>query len=259
MFLYKIYNDINDKIYIGITHDVKSRWLSHIRCKKKYPLYEDMRKYGVNNFHIEILEEIQNREEAKEKEIEYIKKYKTLYYQFGYNLSTGGENNACEDNPRSRLKEEDVLYIRNIYSKRITTPKKLWRNEFSEKISWSAFQKIWEGTTWKEISMDVYTEENISFYKKQKALPGQDNANSILTNEQVLKMRMYYSEHTLEETYLIFGKDFKSIDSFRACLNYSYRNIPRYNKSEKIWTLNNKEIEIKDYLKPVSTISESGE
>ena len=37
MYIYKIYNDINDKLYIGITHDLNSRWLSHLRCKKKYP------------------------------------------------------------------------------------------------------------------------------------------------------------------------------------------------------------------------------
>lgn len=259
MYIYKIYNDINDKLYIGITHDLNSRWLSHLRCKKKYPLYEDIRKYGKDKFHISIIEEVKSREEAKQKEIEYIRKYKSLYYQNGYNLSTGGENNACEDNPKSKLSASDIEYIRSIYERRTTTPKSLWNKEFKDRISWSAFQKIWEGTTWKEIRMDVYTDDSRNYYSSRRQNDGEDNGNSILKDSEVLNMRMYYTEHTLKDTYKKFGESFKNIDSFRMCLNYSYSNIPIYHKSKNYWTLGYSIISIEDYLNPVSTISESGE
>ena len=38
---------------------------------------------------------------------------------------------------------------------------------YKSKISFSAFQKIWEGTTWKDINFEVYTEENKSWHQKQ--------------------------------------------------------------------------------------------
>lgn len=62
-YIYKIYNDINMKIYIGKTKDtIETRFKQHIKAskannKKGVMLYAAMRKYGVENFHIELVEE----------------------------------------------------------------------------------------------------------------------------------------------------------------------------------------------------------
>lgn len=61
-FIYVITNQINGKQYVGkTTGTIKDRFRSHIcdskkrKCEKR-PLYNAMRKYGIENFSIEQLE-----------------------------------------------------------------------------------------------------------------------------------------------------------------------------------------------------------
>lgn len=90
-FIYKITNDINDKIYIGqTTQTIEQRWKQHQYSAKyyKYELYNAINKYGIEHFKIEIVEECDNSE-LNTKEIYWIKKYNS--YEKGYNMTLGGE------------------------------------------------------------------------------------------------------------------------------------------------------------------------
>lgn len=103
-FIYKIINDVNDKVYIGQTiTTIKERWhghmsacLSETRCKSA--LYNAMRKYGRENFHIIEIDKIikENKEQLinalNELEQFRIKEYKSLISENGYNLEHGGNN-----------------------------------------------------------------------------------------------------------------------------------------------------------------------
>lgn len=57
MFIYKIENKINHKIYVGMTNekDINTRLIKHIK-RSKYnenrPLYTAFKKYGIENFEI---------------------------------------------------------------------------------------------------------------------------------------------------------------------------------------------------------------
>lgn len=93
--IYKITNLVNGKSYIGQSVNIKRRFTSHKnrafnKNDKQYncPLYRAFRKYGVDNFTFEVLEEC-DRSELNKKEIFYIAKYKT-HEKFGYNLDDGG-------------------------------------------------------------------------------------------------------------------------------------------------------------------------
>lgn len=94
-YIYCITNLINSKRYIGkTTTTIKERWYEHCwtsQNKKdiKYPLYAAMRKYGVENFQIECLEEV-NDELLSEKEVYWIKELET-YGTHGYNATKGGD------------------------------------------------------------------------------------------------------------------------------------------------------------------------
>lgn len=61
--IYKITNKINAKWYIGQSNDIERRWREHKNCginkskNTEYPLYRAIRKYGIDNFEFEILEE----------------------------------------------------------------------------------------------------------------------------------------------------------------------------------------------------------
>lgn len=100
-FIYVITNDINNKQYVGKTNeDIQKRFREHVldsrkrRCEKR-PLYNAMRKYGVEHFHIEILEEC-SAEEASNREIYWIDKLQT-YGSGGYNATKGGDSKKYYD------------------------------------------------------------------------------------------------------------------------------------------------------------------
>lgn len=101
MGIYKIENLINGKIYIGQSVDIHERWLEHKRVnertsaldKQQYPLYRSFKKYGLENFSFEILEEC-SRDKLNEREKYWIAYYHTYINDpnnNGYNLTIGGE------------------------------------------------------------------------------------------------------------------------------------------------------------------------
>lgn len=55
--IYKITNKINNKCYIGQSRDIDRRWRAHRAASLDYPLYRAFKKYGINNFLFEVLEE----------------------------------------------------------------------------------------------------------------------------------------------------------------------------------------------------------
>lgn len=90
-YIYKITNDVNDKVYIGQTHlTLQDRWRTHKYAHKKenYPLYRAMRKYGIDKFHIEPIEECSD-EMLDEREVYWIEYYGS--FGKGYNATLGGE------------------------------------------------------------------------------------------------------------------------------------------------------------------------
>ena len=93
-YIYKIVNDINNKIYIGVTKNtIHQRYKEHYYAFKyntrNCALYRAFKKYGFENFHIELLEECKE-ENMFEKEKLYIKLYNS-YGINGYNETIGGE------------------------------------------------------------------------------------------------------------------------------------------------------------------------
>ena len=96
--IYKITNLVNGKMYIGQSIDIYKRWKEHnniaFRTTSKsynYPLYKAIRKYGIDNFKFEIIEEC-SIEKLNDKEIYYINKYNTCIFNknsFGYNMIFG--------------------------------------------------------------------------------------------------------------------------------------------------------------------------
>lgn len=122
--IYKITNQTNGKCYIGQSINIKRRWREHKKvilepesASYNYPLYRAFRKYGLENFSFEILEECP-LEELNEKEIKYISEYKSNSSSFGYNQSPGGH----QKNPDARkLTEEQVEEICDLLSSTFLT------------------------------------------------------------------------------------------------------------------------------------------
>lgn len=95
--IYAYFNTLKNKIvYIGQTINLKNRDDRHLKynpfdenCKEyNYPLSRGIRKYGVENYKLIILENNLEQSELDKKEKYYIKLYDT--YNDGYNQNTGG-------------------------------------------------------------------------------------------------------------------------------------------------------------------------
>lgn len=97
-YIYQIINDINQKIYVGKTEfSIEKRFKEH--CKdafrernEKRPLYSAMRKYGVEHFHIELIEET---DDANNRETYWIEKLGS--FKWGYNATIGGDGKKYLD------------------------------------------------------------------------------------------------------------------------------------------------------------------
>lgn len=100
--IYKITNQINNKVYIGQSLNIEKRWSDHrtrpFRECIDYdkPLYRAIRKYGLDNFLFEVLEEC-TPEELDDKEIYYIKKFEATDKDKGYNIALGGYQGSHYD------------------------------------------------------------------------------------------------------------------------------------------------------------------
>lgn len=99
--IYKITNNIINKIYVGRTiRTAKEYWNYHkVRAKGGYVdkyLYRSMRKYGIDNFHFEVVEEVHEVSNKalnirlNELERYYIKELNSKVPN-GYNITDGGE------------------------------------------------------------------------------------------------------------------------------------------------------------------------
>lgn len=104
-YIYKIWNEVNDKLYIGQTsQNPQKRWTCHKSDSQNGTthLYKAMRKYGIEKFHISIIEEVLD-EQLNEREEYWIHYYNS--YNNGYNLTLGGEGGKLYDVSKEQVEE----------------------------------------------------------------------------------------------------------------------------------------------------------
>lgn len=150
-YIYKITNLINGKMYVGqTTKTIEERFRLHIydsvRKDKRddnYPLYKAMKKYGINNFQIECIEECPISK-LNEREIFWINSLNT--YKNGYNATLGGGGFL-----KLNLDEEEIINeyndlktikkVANIHNCSSSTIKKILEKHDIEIISAIEHQK----------------------------------------------------------------------------------------------------------------------
>ncbi len=115
MFIYKIINTINNKIYIGCTiRSVEDRFDAHFRQRKTggcKALSRAIIKYGFENFIIEEIEKCNNEKEMFDREIYWIAFYNSTNTTIGYNLTGGGDRGPIfsgENHPMYGRKNEKL-------------------------------------------------------------------------------------------------------------------------------------------------------
>ena len=229
--IYKITNNLNGKSYIGLSKNIQRRVKEHFNkafCEndkeyKKY-LYCAIRKYGVENFSMVVLEECKE-EELTEKEMFWIKQENTYFN--GYNETIGGEIGNMqkgETHNMSKLSEKDVIEIRNRYDNQERLMEVY--EDYKHKIQKNGFQKIWRGETWKHVKMEVYTQENKNFHRNNSSMKGSNNGRAKLTEQDVIDIR---KRRDAGETAASIYTDYSNLLKYRSFYNvyagYNWKHI----------------------------------
>lgn len=105
--IYKIQNLINHNIYIGQSKRITKRWQQHKKTAFNQtdhcydlPLYRAIRKYGIDNFSFEIIENC-SCEELNDKQVYWIKYYDSFFN--GYNNTLGGDSGVGRKHSKEKV------------------------------------------------------------------------------------------------------------------------------------------------------------
>ena len=146
--VYKITNEVNNKVYIGQSVNIATRWSEHLRRPfnqndKNYDsyFYRSIRKYGIENFTFVILEQC-SQKNLNDREQYWINFYQAFRKEFGYNLTSGG------DGSQSCGRFLDTDSVNEIKKLLLHTAKTQWdiANEFC--VNQAIISYINSGTYW---------------------------------------------------------------------------------------------------------------
>lgn len=104
MQIYKITNLVNNKIYIGKDTTSDPNYFGSGLIIRKA-----IKKYGLENFIKEVIDETEDYKELSKKEISWIKKLNSTNKKIGYNISTGGDGgDTLSNHPDLDLIKEKI-------------------------------------------------------------------------------------------------------------------------------------------------------
>lgn len=160
--IYKITNKVNGKVYIGQSIDIEQRLARHKRDANRisfkhyhYPLYRAIRKYGLENFSFEIVEEC-DRNSLNDREQFYIQNFQSRIN--GYNQTEGGDSGTH----LLKLSSTEVDEIIHILKTSLTTT-----HSIGEKfnVSYSTIRDINVGKTYRRNEEKYPIRGNIALLK----------------------------------------------------------------------------------------------
>lgn len=165
----------NGKKYVGITKNTQQRWCYGNGYKKHTFFWKAIVKYGWDNFQHIILLDGLTEEQAKEHEKFFIALFKSNDYNFGYNLTNGGDGTsgykhtkeakekigkASHERPRSKETREKMSKS-NVGKKHNVNLTEEQRKAQSERS-----KKLWQNPEHREHMRIVRSGERNCNYKK---------------------------------------------------------------------------------------------
>lgn len=237
--IYKFTNKRNNKVYIGQSTQIEERYKQHLNNSKNENLhdyntkfYRALRKYGFENFSFDVLEIFSeyDKEQLNKKEIYWIDYYNS--YEDGYNSNRGGEKvtERCEDHPMAKLTNEQVLEIKNLLKFSKLTQYEI-ANKFN--IKQPSVSEINSGRKWSALGNYQYPIRSSDSLKQKHG-----HNVSILSDEEVMKIRNRYINETLAEIYQDYKDICSEVTIKRIVLGQTYKYLPIYKKQKKIWINN---------------------
>jgi len=278
--IYKITSP-NNKIYIGQSKDIYSRWNAYKYFQRDYDCYKkrnknslifkSFKKYGYFNHKFEILEEC-NEIDLNIKEVFYIKKYNSNVLngsKIGLNLHKGGNKPPIK---RKMTKEEKIkISLKNKENHRLGKYKKILKPILKTDIDGNIIKRYSSMTEMYKIEnfSDVYFRNNFYEYNKLykngfifKFENEKDFNYKIKTKKQKkIKIKIQKSQKTKEE----WSFYFKKLNTGRKHINRKspQKTIKIINHLKKLHNFNKTKIKKFDLngnlLKEYASIKEAAE
>jgi len=208
-YIYKITNLITNKPYIGITVNIQRRMQQHRagHDAPQSPIDLSIQKYGWENFTVDIIDQCETREEAKQLEQHYIQIYNSYYD--GYNATLGGDDVSNlpsvkgENNPRALITEDDVREIRRrrMNGERLSDVYKDYEAKMPGGVR-NGFSKVWLHDCW----FDVCPEYVGKYPKPDHSVYATKRRNQLTDNDknQLVIIFKYYGPIKYNKVYPLF-------------------------------------------------------
>lgn len=214
-YIYKFTNKISGKHYIGQTNNLQKRYNGHksesFNQKASgywLPFHCAIRKYGIENFSYEVLEEIADGESqnfVNEREQYFIQYYNSLKDNNGYNVTTGG--NGC---PKPPLSYEEKLERSKLFTKEEIQDiqKRLMNDEEFDDI-----EEIYSPKLKRTFLVNINTGTN--FYNPDFDYPLKKNSKSKFSQKEIQEIKSMIKQgltyKTIQEKFDIKSAGFISM------------------------------------------------
>lgn len=172
IYIYKITNKINGKIYIG-KHIDRSKNAADDYMGSGITIKKAQKRYGIENFTKDILEEC-TKENVNSREIFWIDKLQSTNHNIGYNIAKGGEGgDTFTHNPKAEI-------LRKQFSERVKGDK---NPNFGKNHSKKRKQQIRKANT------NLIYWNNGKINKRSKSCPGEGWVRGILVSQESAELR----------------------------------------------------------------------
>ena len=187
----------NNKIYIGLSNDIKRRMSEHNSISKtKTPCDLAIKKYGKITT-IDVIEnyETVDRKFLEERESYWIKYYHSNDRNIGYNLTEGGDGSGLpnEQSPVSVFTNDQVLDIRK---RRFNGERKKDVYKDYSNFYFSTFESVWLGRGYPDIGKEYIIPAHTKTRQKYSSLAnrGLRNGRAKCSREEILEIRRRYDQ-----------------------------------------------------------------
>ena len=218
--IYYIKNKINNKVYVGMSINLKKRFNRHLNLLKRNShfnanLQEDFNIYGIDSFEFGILEEVDSRL-AEDREEFYISYFKSK--NICYNIRLNNYMIATETINKIKINTKIAMSKESVKNKL----KKTLSDETKAKIS-KTLKETYANNPQLSARLSVMSKNRkrrcLSEEEKEK-LRGSNNGNSKTSEEDVLNIRIRKNNGEQKKTVYMDYKDKISERNFKAIWLY---------------------------------------
>lgn len=213
MYVYKIKNKLNGRLYIGQTIKTIKESKNYYGSGKLIQIA--IKKYGIENFEKSILCECKTQDELNEIEIFYIKKYNSIIC--GYNIAPGGNvyshwiGKTFTEKHKKKIGVASSSWL-NDNKKNINFLNSMRSKEIRKKIS----ERMKDNIPWNKGKTNVYSEESI---EKMSESAKHRNINEETENIRREKISIFMKESHPNSIKIIDTRDNKIYKNIKIFCN----------------------------------------